>query len=288
VQILAGGHSNARFIALGPQVLKGFDAPVEVFRVAPPTGTWGSMFADIGQHEIFGQRPVASLDFWEQLPTMQRVKVEMVAALALPPGDVVCDIGCGTGSGLVRHARTVGPTGRVIGVDPSPTMIAEARRCADDEGVWSAHRGRRSDWGSLMIHPGDRDVIRRFKPAIEQGPMAKPWAGRTLYAGLLDAGRLDAGLLDAGLLDVSSRPLPIVDGPGITATIAGIFARHVGSRLATSKEVDALVAALDEALDRGAMVFAFTMFVTSGRRGALELRRRPNTVYDPLDSTQGA
>ena len=51
----------------------------------------------------------------------------MFAELAPLPGDVICDIGCGTGSELIRIARIVGPEGNAIGVDPSTTMIEETR-----------------------------------------------------------------------------------------------------------------------------------------------------------------
>lgn len=46
----------------------------------------------------------------------------------LRPGDQVLDVACGTGL-VTREARHLaGPTGRVTGLDPSPGMLAEARR----------------------------------------------------------------------------------------------------------------------------------------------------------------
>lgn len=42
-------------------------------------------------------------------------------------GQVVLEIGCGTGHGLVRLAEAVGPTGRVYGVDLSAGMCRVAR-----------------------------------------------------------------------------------------------------------------------------------------------------------------
>jgi ubiquinone/menaquinone biosynthesis C-methylase UbiE len=55
-------------------------------------------------------------------------KRRAVDALALRPGDVVVDLGCGPGTDLPRLAGAVGPDGRVIGVDRDPSMLAEARR----------------------------------------------------------------------------------------------------------------------------------------------------------------
>jgi arsenite methyltransferase len=51
-------------------------------------------------------------------------------ALHLEAGEVVIDIGCGNGFLTQEIARAVGPSGRVIGVDPSADMRAPARaRC---------------------------------------------------------------------------------------------------------------------------------------------------------------
>jgi SAM-dependent methyltransferase len=51
----------------------------------------------------------------------------VVAALPLQAGQVVLDVGCGTGSccGLLREK--VGPSGTVIGIEESPEMAAVAR-----------------------------------------------------------------------------------------------------------------------------------------------------------------
>src|SRR5215475_14386226 len=43
-------------------------------------------------------------------------------------GDRILDVGCGAGDDARALARAVGPTGRVIGVDNSATMVAEATR----------------------------------------------------------------------------------------------------------------------------------------------------------------
>lgn len=52
-------------------------------------------------------------------------------ALYLSKGDTVVDIGCGNGLLTEEMARAVGPTGRVIGVEPSKDMRALASvRCA--------------------------------------------------------------------------------------------------------------------------------------------------------------
>lgn len=58
-----------------------------------------------------------------------------LAMLALREGDVVIDVGCGTGPMLVPLARRVGKRGRVVGIEQCPEMIAQARERVRREGV---------------------------------------------------------------------------------------------------------------------------------------------------------
>jgi arsenite methyltransferase len=48
----------------------------------------------------------------------------------MKPGEVVLDLGSGAGFDCFLAARRVGPTGRVIGVDMTPEMVAKARENA--------------------------------------------------------------------------------------------------------------------------------------------------------------
>jgi arsenite methyltransferase len=49
---------------------------------------------------------------------------QVVQALDLKPGETVVDIGAGTGYFTRRFAKAVGPTGRAIGLDVEPAMVA--------------------------------------------------------------------------------------------------------------------------------------------------------------------
>lgn len=57
------------------------------------------------------------------MPLRRRV----IALLGLAPGDTVLDVACGTGLSLPLLREAVGPSGRVIGIEVSPEMIALAR-----------------------------------------------------------------------------------------------------------------------------------------------------------------
>jgi arsenite methyltransferase len=73
-------------------------------------------------------------------PELARVpdaSVESFAGVANPhalgriqPGETVLDLGCGAGTDLLIAAQMVGPAGRVIGVDMTPTMLQRARESA--------------------------------------------------------------------------------------------------------------------------------------------------------------
>lgn len=55
--------------------------------------------------------------------------------IAVAPGDVVLDLGCGTGELAMALARRVGPDGRVAGLDISKSLVAGARRRARRAGL---------------------------------------------------------------------------------------------------------------------------------------------------------
>jgi SAM-dependent methyltransferase len=57
------------------------------------------------------------------------------ALAGLRPGETVVDLGCGGGLDVFLAARKVGPTGRAIGVDMTPEMLALARRNAARSGL---------------------------------------------------------------------------------------------------------------------------------------------------------
>src|SRR5215207_4197320 len=55
--------------------------------------------------------------------------------LSAQPGEKVLEIGFGTGHCLVALAKSVGPAGRVVGVDISDGMLAIARKRLQQEGL---------------------------------------------------------------------------------------------------------------------------------------------------------
>ena len=58
-----------------------------------------------------------------------------IALAELEPGMTVLDLGSGAGIDCFMAARQVGPTGHVIGVDMTPTMLAKANRNKEKVGL---------------------------------------------------------------------------------------------------------------------------------------------------------
>jgi ubiquinone/menaquinone biosynthesis C-methylase UbiE len=55
------------------------------------------------------------------------LREKVVGLLGLVPGETVLDVACGTGLSLPLLRNAVGPSGRIIGVEVSPDMLALAR-----------------------------------------------------------------------------------------------------------------------------------------------------------------
>jgi len=86
----------------------------------------------------------------------------LVSALAPQPGERALDLGCGRGAALLPIARAVGPTGRALGGDLSPNMVAQCRQLAAAEGLDQVEV-RELDAQEPVLpddgHPADLDLI---------------------------------------------------------------------------------------------------------------------------------
>jgi ubiquinone/menaquinone biosynthesis C-methylase UbiE len=133
-------------------------------------------------------------------PGVGRLRESAVAALAPGPGDVVVDLGCGTGANFPYLRERVGPEGTVVGVDFTPGMLARADA-----------RVRREGWSNVHVVRGDatRPPVERADAVFASflvGMLSDPAAAVRDWASLVGAGgRL--GLLDLARSAGSGRPL---------------------------------------------------------------------------------
>jgi len=70
---------------------------------------------------------VTYLDLIHSMPFFQECKRRSYQKLGIRPGVSVLEIGCGNGIDAAVLAGMAGPTGLVIGIDVSSTMLTSAR-----------------------------------------------------------------------------------------------------------------------------------------------------------------
>ncbi len=120
---------------------------------------------------------------------------QAVESLAPTPGEVVLDAGCGTGLNFERLEHRVGSQGRLVGIDQSPEMLAQARERVEQHG-WAnvtlveapaeqADPGVRADAALLCAThdilrspPALENILDRVKEGgrvVATGPKWAPW-----------------------------------------------------------------------------------------------------------------
>jgi ubiquinone/menaquinone biosynthesis C-methylase UbiE len=75
---------------------------------------------------------------------------EVVRELDLKPGQTVVDIGAGTGYFTRRFAAAVGPTGRALGLDVEPAMVAYMQKDAKKLGL--------KNYQARVVKPDDAEL----------------------------------------------------------------------------------------------------------------------------------
>jgi hypothetical protein len=105
-------------------------APAKASKVDEPRYTYSPVHDPNGTGKFYMGREIAQVMGHEAIRWLDRRQREreetparMIAALKLSKGDVVADIGAGSGYITTRLARTVGPEGRVKAVDIQPEML---------------------------------------------------------------------------------------------------------------------------------------------------------------------
>lgn len=148
---------------------------------------------------------------WVCRPTRSQ-RVEAVRCLALEPGAVVLDLGCGTGLSFELLEAAVGPTGRIIGVEVSAAMLEQAKRRVSRHG-WRNVELREVDAREEALQPESLDGVLCFYThdilgcggAIGRALAALRVGGRFVAAGVKKAGGL-AGFLLNPLTALYSSP----------------------------------------------------------------------------------
>lgn len=171
---------------------------------------------------------------WDRISEIYRSEIDrrlapvvegVIKRASLKPGEHVLDVGTGTGSAAVRAASLVAPTGRVVGIDISPDMLALAQQGASGlaienvsfrEGPAEAIPADDAEFDVLVASLSFMYVIDRATAARESARVLRP-GGRFIAAVWAAPERCDIVLFQqtAGRF-APPPPVPGV-GPGALA-----------------------------------------------------------------------
>jgi len=98
-------------------------------------------------HQAAYEAQAAEYD--ERTRPYQQWRRQIVDLLPLHSGDVVIDVGCGTGLCFPMLQERIGPGGRIVGVDMAPDMLSLAARRVSD------HR-----WRNVTLHLAAVEEVR--------------------------------------------------------------------------------------------------------------------------------
>jgi ubiquinone/menaquinone biosynthesis C-methylase UbiE len=138
----------------------------------------------------------------------------LLAQVAPRAGDVIADVGCGTGTQLVRIGRSA-PDVTLIGIDPDPAVLQRARRKTAAAGlVVELTHGYARDAAELLRDRGANKIVSSL--VFHQVPPAEKEAGlAAIRAALVPGGELhvaDYGLQRTPLMRKLFRVVQAGDG----------------------------------------------------------------------------
>lgn len=91
-----------------------------------------------------------------------------VDALQLKEGDVVVELGCGTGLNFPLLQRIIGPKGRIIGVDLTDRMLEQANKRVSRHG-WNNVELVLADAGAFAFPAGVNGILSTFALTLMPG-----------------------------------------------------------------------------------------------------------------------
>jgi ubiquinone/menaquinone biosynthesis C-methylase UbiE len=190
-------------------------------------------------------------------------RLQAVQALGLRPGSSVVDIACGTGQNFSLIEQLIGPAGRIVGVDMTDAMLAQAQ-----------HRIEANGWSNITLVHAD---VAEFDFPSEVDAILSTYALTQVPEGGDVIGRGAAALSRGGRLAVLDLKAPD-NVPRWLGQIGIALARRVGSmdEWVMRRPWDAIRAAMQDRLINFAwaeLCFG-TAFLAAGSRG-------PGTVDEP-------
>jgi ubiquinone/menaquinone biosynthesis C-methylase UbiE len=153
--------------------------------------------------------PVPGYPQWGQ-------RLRAVQELRLRPGDTVVDIACGTGMNFSLLEQAIGPEGRIVGVDLTDAMLAQAQHRIETNG-WSNISLVQSDAAEFDFPPEVDAILSTYAlsqvpecgDVIAHGAAALSPSGRWVVLDLEVPGHAPRWLAQLGMAVV--RPFASID-----------------------------------------------------------------------------
>ena len=164
----------------------------------------------------------AALNHSYVAPEISRQRLRTIEALDIKRGECILDVGCGTGFLSYEMALVVGEDGKVLGIDPQPSMIeATLARCRDmpqlsaQEGEANAIPGEDNAFDvatctQVLLYVKDvagalAEIHRCLKPGGRVAVLETDWRGMVISS---DDVELTRRITDAWDATVASPNLP--------------------------------------------------------------------------------
>jgi arsenite methyltransferase len=130
---------------------------------------------------------------------------QVVRALKLKPGQVVIDIGAGTGYFTRRFAKAVAPLGKAVGLDIEPEMVAYMQADAKKLGV--------NNYDARVVKPDDPGLAPNSVDLVFFCDTLHHMDNRVAYFRKLAAALRPGGRV--AVIDFKKKPLPLGPPPEI-------------------------------------------------------------------------
>lgn len=246
---------------------------------------------------------IGLVDRLHDTPGLRQARVEVLAELAVGPGDWVLDLGCGPGDATRELASRLRPGGEAVGADRSRALIDEAirRQAASDLPatfvVGDAHH-LRFDTGTFDACRTERLLAHVANPPVALAEMVRiVRSGGRIGAIEVDAASLmidhpDRVLTDlfvasltgtvrhpsigpqlrrllgeAGLVDVETRPRILEIPYRVIEPLIDAHTTWMANRgITDAATIDQWRWELDYANTAGAFFFGLPLFVATGRK----------------------
>lgn len=186
-----------------------------------------------------------------------------VTLASLQPGQTVLDLGSGGGIDCFLAARQVGETGRVIGVDMTPTMLEKARANKAKVGADNVEF-RLGEIENLPVEDSSVDIV--ISNCVINLSPDKPQVFREAFRALRPGGRLAVSDI------VTAGPLPQALKDDLSA-----WAGCVAGAIDANQYVAAIEAAGFTQVQLVPTYFEETMLEDASRQLGLEIQEDPDT-----------